>query len=393
MRRMVSLILTLIVLLSAMNMAGTVYAEDTETIISGDYEYSINEDGTITITDYLGKDFDVRIPEIIDGKEVTVIGDYLSEPTVKQRYVADTYKDCIKTIFIPKTVEEINNINVFSALPLLQRIEVDKSNKCFSSKKGVLFNKDVSELICYPSSRLGEEYRIPKTVKTIGNYAFYGSKYLSSVKIGKNVKSVGREAFTDCFYITQFYVPPTVEYIGYAAFGCIKAPHSDWVSEYKYDEELGGYDFILYKEICPMKGFVAYGKKGSEFEKYCKSRKRSVGVRSKEDSYMQSVEFKYPKFKKPKLSIKKYNNTFKYYVTYYSFKGLKYEIIIKKGNKKILHRKTLEKDDYNYLEKGKYSEYIFKKFKPGNYTVKIRALIPISGYTFKTPWAKKTVKF
>ena len=39
-----------------------------------DYEYTENQNGGITITDYLGSDTDVVIPSKIDGKTVTEIG-------------------------------------------------------------------------------------------------------------------------------------------------------------------------------------------------------------------------------------------------------------------------------------------------------------------------------
>ena len=396
MRRMVSLILTLIVLLSAMNMAGTVYAEDTETMISGDYKYSINDDGTITIINYLGKDFEVKIPEEIEGKTVTTIGPGAFSPNQRQSLNSFSYKDCIISIYIPKTIVEIQSYvdsykSNFYRLPLLRKIVVADDNEYYSSKKGVLFNKDKTELICYPSSRLGDYYIIPKTVEVIGAYAFCGSKYLTNVKIGKKVNSIERAAFIDCYYLTKLYVPPTVTDIGYAAIGCVLLP----ITELKYDDPHSReFDYPFFARwVQPMSGFVAYGKKGSEFEKYCKSRKRSVGKTSMNYSYVQPIEFREPKFKKPKLSIKKEGKKYKYSATYYKFKGLKYEIKITKGNKKIFHRKTIEIDYFGYLENGKLSGYISKKSKTGTYKVKIRALIPISGYTFKTPWAKKTVKF
>ena len=41
---------------------------------ASDFEYTVGEDGGITITKYIGTDPDVVIPEQIDGKDVTVIG-------------------------------------------------------------------------------------------------------------------------------------------------------------------------------------------------------------------------------------------------------------------------------------------------------------------------------
>lgn len=43
-------------------------------ITSGDYQYEVLDDGTISITDYLGASTTVDIPSKIDGKTVTKIG-------------------------------------------------------------------------------------------------------------------------------------------------------------------------------------------------------------------------------------------------------------------------------------------------------------------------------
>lgn len=45
-----------------------------ENFISGDYEYTLLDDGTIEISKYVGNDSDVTIPDEIDGKKVTSIG-------------------------------------------------------------------------------------------------------------------------------------------------------------------------------------------------------------------------------------------------------------------------------------------------------------------------------
>lgn len=41
----------------------------------GDYEYSVLDDGTVEISKYNGEGGDIVIPETIDGKSVSSIGD------------------------------------------------------------------------------------------------------------------------------------------------------------------------------------------------------------------------------------------------------------------------------------------------------------------------------
>lgn len=47
-----------------------------ETLTYGDYEYEVKDDNTVTITKYEGSDINVIIPNTIDGKSVTSIGDW-----------------------------------------------------------------------------------------------------------------------------------------------------------------------------------------------------------------------------------------------------------------------------------------------------------------------------
>jgi hypothetical protein len=45
-------------------------------IAKTDFEYSVNRDGTLTITKYIGTEKNVVVPSGIDGKAVTKIGEY-----------------------------------------------------------------------------------------------------------------------------------------------------------------------------------------------------------------------------------------------------------------------------------------------------------------------------
>lgn len=62
---------------------------------------------------------------------------------------------------------------------------------------------------------------IPKTVTTIGEYAFYGCTGLTSIPIPNSVKKIGNSAFSGCTGLTSLVVPYSVTTIGSSAFyGC-----------------------------------------------------------------------------------------------------------------------------------------------------------------------------
>ena len=62
-----------VMLMMALSVNGAV-AED-DVLRSGDYQYRVLEDGTAEITDYFDRNSVVHIPETLDGKTVTSIGE------------------------------------------------------------------------------------------------------------------------------------------------------------------------------------------------------------------------------------------------------------------------------------------------------------------------------
>ena len=62
---------------------------------------------------------------------------------------------------------------------------------------------------------------IGDSVTTIGQYAFYGCSFLTSVTIGNSVTTIGGGAFYDCSSLTSVTIPNSVTTIGwYAFYGC-----------------------------------------------------------------------------------------------------------------------------------------------------------------------------
>ena len=87
-------------------------------------------------------------------------------------------------------------ITLTSGYPYLTDITVADGNQYYSSADGILFNKNKTELICYPCSHAGTSYTIPSTVTTIGGYAFTCAHYLTNVTIPANVTDIGDGAFS-----------------------------------------------------------------------------------------------------------------------------------------------------------------------------------------------------
>jgi len=92
------------------------------------------------------------------------------------------FKDCssLTLITIPKSVTSIGN-SAFEGCSSLISITVDGENSKFSSIDGVLFNKDGTKLVKYPSGKIQTSYEIPASVTIIGDEAFKGRGSLASI--------------------------------------------------------------------------------------------------------------------------------------------------------------------------------------------------------------------
>lgn len=75
-------------------------------------------------------------------------------------------------IFVPASVESIGH-GAFVSCHNLKSITVSRQNTKYSSKKGVLYSKDMTELITCPDGIT--EIEVPSTVRKIGNYNLYSN--------------------------------------------------------------------------------------------------------------------------------------------------------------------------------------------------------------------------
>ena len=206
MKRLISITLTIIMVLSAIIIVPTASAKE---IRSGDYSYKFLDDGTISITNYYGKDKNLKLPEEIDGYKVTKIsnGAFATRKASLNKYDSVTISDTIVTIgrdaFVECKIKEFrfgNNVRYISNTPLrggivCDKITVPKNNKYFTSKSGVLFTKSMDKIMLYPQYKKISKYTIPNGVKTTATRAFWENKYLKTVKFPKTLTSIGECAF------------------------------------------------------------------------------------------------------------------------------------------------------------------------------------------------------
>lgn len=186
---------------------------DIEETDGNPFEYTIINENEVSVkarhTRIMGK---VVIPSQVevDGKTRSVT-----------QIAARGFYGCSKVqeICIPTTLQLINNW-AFTGCEKLERLTIDGESSYYKSVDGVLFSDSGKSLFRFPPAKVCDEYAVPVTVETICSEAFYQNVYLKSVVVPKSVTSIGNYAFRDCSSLTsmtlQMFYPLQVSF---EAFG------------------------------------------------------------------------------------------------------------------------------------------------------------------------------
>jgi hypothetical protein len=195
--------------------------------VQAQFEYIVNADNAITITNYTGPPWNVAIPATINDIPVTSIGDHAAIGCSGLTSVAignsvtsigeGAFGFCtgLTNIAIGSGVIRIGDA-AFESCTNLTAITVDTNNSFYSSLNGVLFDKNQRALIRYPCIR--GIYAIPGSVTSIGFDAFGECRAITKVTIPDGVRSIGYYAFYDCTSLTSVTIPSSVTNIAGLAF-------------------------------------------------------------------------------------------------------------------------------------------------------------------------------
>ncbi|WP_317366706.1 leucine-rich repeat domain-containing protein [uncultured Tyzzerella sp.] len=118
-------------------------------------------------------------------------------------------------IKLEKNVEKIGN-NAFDNTPKIDGFSVDNTNNNYSSYNNILFNKDQTVLIKYPTGKSLNSFTIPDKTKTIEERAFQQAN-ISNLTIGVNVENIKNQAFLNSS-VSNITIKEGVTNIGNEAF-------------------------------------------------------------------------------------------------------------------------------------------------------------------------------
>lgn len=125
----------------------------------------------------------------------------------------------LESITVGKSVTTLN-YQYFRSCSSLKNINVSADHESYSSIDGVLFNKDATVLVYYPST-ISTSYTVPSGVTEIGESAFAKCDSLQTINIPASVKTIGKKAFSECIQLQNISIADGVEIIGdYAFEGC-----------------------------------------------------------------------------------------------------------------------------------------------------------------------------
>lgn len=113
----------------------------------------------------------------------------------------------LKEIFLPESVQILNEQDPFSHLELLENIFVDERNRFFTSLDGVLYTKNFEEIVHYPTAKTAKVYYLPKNLKRIRNQAFLNNPSITALIFKNGITSVGHASFYLTTNIRDFIFP------------------------------------------------------------------------------------------------------------------------------------------------------------------------------------------
>ena len=183
--------------------------------------FVVNElgDGTVEITGYAGNSATCVIPDEIDGKKVTKIGENAFRDRTE-----------LTSVTIPDSVTKIGDY-AFSNCNSLTEIKIPNKVKSIGGRvfwfceslKNVTIPDSVTMIgdMAFVGCKSLTDITIPGSVTMIGDMAFSGCKSLTDITIPDSVTMIGDAAFANCTSLTDITIPGSVTMIGDHVFaGC-----------------------------------------------------------------------------------------------------------------------------------------------------------------------------
>ena len=124
------------------------------------------------------------------------------------------FEDCyyLSQISLPASIRQVG---VGAFVNTMVRTITSESKK-FYFKDGCLIDRESSQLITYLSDN--QNVKLPKGLKSIGNFALYKNKNIKSVILPEGLTHIGKQAFRECRSLSCISLPASLTRIDQFAF-------------------------------------------------------------------------------------------------------------------------------------------------------------------------------
>ena len=201
-----------------------------ERLTSGYWVYTLREDGTAEIDEFLDETADEAvIPEELDGYRVTGVGRmaFVSLDSLERIVIPDTVTfvggsafytcESLEEITFPDSVSYVES-NPFDSCWNLNKIHLSPDHPYLEIVDGVLYTRPDRRLLsCLPGRDEGP-FAVPDGVTEIADKAFCACSFLTGVTVPGSVKRIGDNAFAECEYMTEVTLAEGLESLGSQAF-------------------------------------------------------------------------------------------------------------------------------------------------------------------------------
>lgn len=167
--------------------------EETPVFTSGDYQYSLLDDGSAEIVKYTGTASDLQIPDELDGKKVTSIGTRAFQKS-----------ETLTAVTIPSEITTLGQ-NSFNHCEKLTKLTLSE---------GLTVIGHGSFSYCTAL----EEVLMPDSVTTIEDFAFQNCEKMTSLKLSNNISDISDFSFSGCKSLPSVTLPASVRRIGQNSF-------------------------------------------------------------------------------------------------------------------------------------------------------------------------------
>ena len=203
------------------------------------------------------------------------------------------FQNCtrLRDVLVPDSVMEVG-FKVFDGCEMLKSVRIknykgkegflpdysmlerlDNGNDSdYVNIDGVVFNRNMTELIKYPVFKDNAKYTVPAGVKKIKESAFFRNEYLTEVIIPNSVTHIEHRAFESCRNLRRITIPPSVTYMGNFVFLGIHTSPNSKQQKLSGDIMKASVKSIIgaIESYSTSEGILIRGKKGSEAERYAR---------------------------------------------------------------------------------------------------------------------------